>query len=96
VVKIDTQGFEPFVIKGSQRTIEHDRPVVFLEFWPFGYTRSGADAAWMVDFLLHTYHEMYVIDEEQDTVLAIDKEHVMDFTKLPGEAEGHRYLVFGL
>ncbi len=31
-IKIDTEGFEPFVLKGLKKTLEKSRPVVFFEW----------------------------------------------------------------
>jgi FkbM family methyltransferase len=31
-IKIDTEGFEPFVLKGLKRSLEHSRPLVFFEW----------------------------------------------------------------
>lgn len=47
-IKIDVEGFEPFVIEGARETIEKNRPVILIEQTPgidmrFGlpYTRAG-------------------------------------------------------
>ncbi|WP_051335032.1 FkbM family methyltransferase [Bradyrhizobium sp. Ai1a-2] len=34
VIKIDVEGAEPLVIRGSKRTIERDRPTILLEYSP--------------------------------------------------------------
>lgn len=96
VIKIDTQGFEPYVLKGAQEVVKGDQPVIFLEFWPFGYIKSGADKTWMLDFLLKIYPKILMIDEKNKKVLPVRRENLEDFTNLPGEAEGYRNLVFGL
>jgi FkbM family methyltransferase len=53
VIKIDVEGMEPEVLRGGERTIRRDRPVIFAEEWgqpehdaiaavlePWGYART--------------------------------------------------------
>lgn len=42
VVKIDTQGAEPLVIRGGRKTIDRADAIV-MEFWPWGMRRMGLD-----------------------------------------------------
>ncbi|MGI8672098.1 MAG: FkbM family methyltransferase [Luteitalea sp.] len=44
VVKIDTQGAEPFVVKGARATLARAE-LVFLEYWPYGMARLAADVS---------------------------------------------------
>jgi len=44
LVKIDVQGFEPYVLDGMQRTLERSpQAVILTEFWPYGIMRAGRD-----------------------------------------------------
>jgi len=46
LVKMDVQGFEPFVLKGMRRTIQRSaRMVLMTEFWPFGIRAAGSNPA---------------------------------------------------
>lgn len=43
-VKIDVQGFEPFVVAGLERLTAAGRPMVVLtEYWPIGIRNAGGD-----------------------------------------------------
>lgn len=64
LIKSDTQGHEPFVIEGAREIIRRDKPAIFLEYWPWGFRRSGAEENRMIGFLQETYGTMYFIDEE--------------------------------
>ncbi len=44
VVKIDTQGAEPEVMKGGMQTLQR-AALVIVEFWPWGMQRMGLDPA---------------------------------------------------
>jgi len=65
VMKIDTQGYEPFVIEGAQKILQREKPILFMEYWPFGYRKSGADKEKMLHFLSSLYSEVYYIDGEK-------------------------------
>ena len=41
VVKMDVQGYEPFVLDGIQETIERHRPIIVTEVWPSGMAGQG-------------------------------------------------------
>jgi FkbM family methyltransferase len=50
VVKIDTQGAEPFVLSGGRECLSLAE-VLAIEFWPYGMARSGGDVRLVVDFI---------------------------------------------
>ncbi|MDP3685859.1 MAG: FkbM family methyltransferase [bacterium] len=91
-IKSDTQGYEPFVVRGAERLIIRDQPTILLEYWPFGYGKAHADGARMLDFLLAHYAHAYVI--EGGALQPLDPATLDTFQRKPGEAEGHRNLVF--
>jgi FkbM family methyltransferase len=93
-IKCDTQGFEPFVLKGAQEIIRRDRPTLLLEYWPFAYEQAHADVEWMLDFLLSLYPLAYTIDGRACRLLPLERDHLNDFTRNPGEEEGLRNLLF--
>lgn len=41
LIWLDIQGHEGYFLKGAQETILEARPVLFMEFWPYGIKRSG-------------------------------------------------------
>ena len=73
LIKIDTQGYEPFVIEGAKNLIHRDKPILFLEYWPYGYRHSGGDAATIFDYLKKEYGEIYFIDEENRCNFPVNK-----------------------
>lgn len=44
-VKVDTQGSEQQVLEGMRRTLARWRPILYVEFWPFGIEGRGDDPA---------------------------------------------------
>jgi hypothetical protein len=75
-MKIDTQGYEPFVIRGARETIIKNLPTIFLEYWPWAYTRADADYQGMLQFLLELYGRMYFIDEENKQHFITDQRYI--------------------
>lgn len=57
LIKIDTQGWEPEVIKGAEKIIERDKPTVFLEYSPSEYQDNK-----MIDYLKNIYKNIWSID----------------------------------
>src|SRR3990172_8413704 len=51
VLKIDTDGFEINVLKGSQDFVRDAKPVVFLEYSPDLYIKNHQDPLFILDFL---------------------------------------------
>ena len=54
--KIDTQGAEPFVLAGGQRTLGA-AGLLAIEFWPYGMSRTGGDPQLVIDFLQTNFRE---------------------------------------
>ncbi|CAN5640169.1 hypothetical protein BH10BDE1_BH10BDE1_11300 [soil metagenome] len=49
-IKMDVQGFEPYVVGGMLRILEKNRDVVMLtEFWPSGIKKAGSDSMAMLE-----------------------------------------------
>ena len=44
-IKIDAQGAEAAIVRGAQRLLREQRPVVYFELWPVGLRTAGGDAA---------------------------------------------------
>lgn len=73
VMKIDTQGYEPFVIEGAKALIQAHKPKIFLEYWPYAYRKAGADKKRMLTFLSDLAYEAYVIDEDKKELVPFEE-----------------------
>ena len=58
LIKIDTQGWEPAVIKGGEKTIKRDSPTLFLEYTPGEYGDKK-----MIQFLKKCYKNIWSIND---------------------------------
>lgn len=62
LIKIDTQGWEPEVVKGGEKIIKRDSPEMFLEYSPADYKRNKLDEREMVKTLREVYQGIFEID----------------------------------
>lgn len=65
VIKIDTQGAEPFVIAGGRRILAR-AGLLILEFWPYGAARLGGDLHIVIDFLEKEFDRIIIVPGEED------------------------------
>ena len=61
LIKIDAEGAEPAILAGARQTIARDRPILFLEIWPYGLLSQGGTTA-LLDGLRSDYN-LLRIDE---------------------------------
>ncbi|HZZ19425.1 MAG TPA: FkbM family methyltransferase [Opitutaceae bacterium] len=50
-VKVDVQGWELKVLSGMEAALRRSKPVIFLEFWPDGLMRAGAEPEDLYQFI---------------------------------------------
>ncbi len=67
LLKIDTQGFEPYVIEGSKRIIEEDRPEIFLEYTPEVYENKKNRE--IIEELFGKYKYIRIVDDYLNIVI---------------------------
>ena len=73
-VKIDTEGFDYFVLKGMENTIKNNNKIVIVsEFWPYGITRSGVDPDKYLEFLKDVGLNVNFFDLEEAENLKLHK-----------------------
>lgn len=62
-IKMDVQGFESWVVEGGKEMIENSKPIIFLEYWPWGIKKAGAEVKQMMEFLRKIYKKIFWVDE---------------------------------
>jgi FkbM family methyltransferase len=61
VIKIDTDGFEPAILRGAQDVLVSSKPVVFYEWHPGCYNAAGESDINHVDFLMDLGYDGFMI-----------------------------------
>jgi FkbM family methyltransferase len=74
IVKSDTQGSEARVLAGARRLLDAGwRPVMLLEFWPFGLLHSGDDPSAVPDRLEQSGYLMYEVSEANPRLVLLTR-----------------------
>jgi hypothetical protein len=61
VIKIDTDGFESAISRGSQRALRSVRPALFYEWDPYSYGVAGEDDSSHPEFLMSVGSTRFLI-----------------------------------
>ena len=61
VVKIDTDGFEPAILRGAKNVLASSKPVVFYEWHPECYNAAGENDISHADFLMELGYDGFII-----------------------------------
>jgi FkbM family methyltransferase len=63
LMKIDTQGWEPEVVKGAKNLISKNKPIIFMEYSPVSYKLAELNGKEMMKNLRDIYKKIWWIDE---------------------------------
>jgi hypothetical protein len=61
VIKIDTDGFEPAILRGAKNVLASSKPVVFYEWHPDCYHMAGEDNISHADFLMDLGYDGFTV-----------------------------------
>ncbi len=65
-IKMDVEGYEMHVLKGSRQVIERDRPLLFIELDDTNLRENGSSAAELVDLLVRAGYTVLRADTNED------------------------------
>ena len=73
MIKIDTDGFDSIILKGSLDFLVMARPVIFFEYDPFFLTKQGDDGISIFPILSSIgYSKMLIYDNFGDYILSTE------------------------
>jgi FkbM family methyltransferase len=73
LIKIDVEGYDYAVLKGTAKTMDKDRPALFFELYPEKLKAAGEDPLSISQFLMeHGYTAALVYDKYGIPLLALD------------------------
>jgi FkbM family methyltransferase len=96
LVKSDTQGSEARILRGARKLFaEAWRPVLILEFWPYGLTNSGDEPLQFFQQLLSLGYDMYEVSEGNPKLVRLTEDGVRKRleSNLQVETMGHTNLL---
>jgi hypothetical protein len=77
LVKSDTQGSEARILRGASKLLaEGWRPILILEFWPFGLTNSGDDPLALFEILASFGYDIYELTEENPRLIDLSEDRL--------------------
>jgi len=82
LIKIDTQGAEPQVLRGARPAIKKHRPVIVFELWPTGWRSGGHEPAAVLDSLTRLGYALHYLSARRGL---LPESHVRAFLD---QAEG--------
>ncbi len=78
VLKMDVEGAEALVLEGAEPLLSGAYPMrIFMEFWPLGMTRLGADPTEVLESLGKAGFRLQVIDEESRSLYSVRVEEAL-------------------
>lgn len=83
-VKCDTQGAEIKVLRGATELFNSGwRPLVLLEFWPYGLIHSGDNPMIMIDILDTYLYKYYYIDSLNNCIKPVSRCFFEEYVRAP-------------
>ena len=69
LIKIDTDGFEPAILRGARNILASSKPVLFYEWHPDYYKAAGEETIGHADFLINLGYEGFTIFSNRGELL---------------------------
>lgn len=86
VIKMDTQGSEGLIIKGSEKFFLNNKNIkILMEFWPKGLRNMGTDPLELLNKLQSYGFEIKLLDEKNKSLKNCNKKNIIDFCDDPTE-----------
>lgn len=78
ILKSDTQGSEASILRGAERYISMGwRPIMILEFWPFGLEKAGDNPFELWLRLVELQYDIYEVVESNPRLIRVTKERLL-------------------
>jgi FkbM family methyltransferase len=95
VIKVDTDGFDPAILRGAKNLLISSRPVVFYEWHPHSYGIAGENDTNHSDFLMSLGYRRFIIYTNKGEPLLITESPGRDIWESLGQFSRGRLSVDG-
>lgn len=87
-IKIDVQGAEGLVFSGALQTLRRNKPVILVEFWPYGLKNNGTDPLGLLVMLHNLGYKFFVLDVKNQKLKPKNPIDIMNVSRNRGENKG--------
>lgn len=77
LIKMDTQGAEGAILRGGRETLRAHRPMLVMEFWPYGLKHAGESPAQVLELLTGLGYRLRNIDEVGGALRDVSPEQLL-------------------
>lgn len=73
IVKVDVEGYEPFVLQGAEQLIKRSLPTIFIEYLPDNIRNCEGDPEVLLQIIFGNYRNVFAIDDECGLLAPLEK-----------------------
>jgi FkbM family methyltransferase len=95
VIKIDTDGFDPAILRGAKHLLTSARPIVLYEWDSYSYRAAGENDTSHADFLMGLGYDRFIIYTNRGEALLVLEEPTHDVWESLGQFSRGRRSVDG-
>jgi len=77
-IKMDVQGAEGLVLRGGLELLKNHKPVILMEFWPYGLKNNGTDPLELLRMLNSLGYKFFVLDVKNQLLKEKRPEDIMN------------------
>jgi hypothetical protein len=89
LIKIDIEAHEPMALRGMQRIIEDNRPIIICEVNPWALSKNGDDALALLRQLAAPGYALSVIPQSGSLLPIRNAREGMDYFRSLGDEQTH-------
>jgi hypothetical protein len=80
LLKVDVEGFEGAVLRGARKTLNEDRPTLFIEFVPENLINCGFGPDEFLEIIFEIYDNVFMVDEPRATIKPCSKDDLLRYS----------------
>jgi FkbM family methyltransferase len=89
LIKMDIEAHEPMALRGMQRIIENNRPIIICEVNPWALTKNGHDAMALLEQLAAPGYSLSIIPQSGSLLPIGNAREGMDYFRSLGDEQTH-------
>lgn len=86
ILKIDVEGFDGHVLRGSEKLLADQKPTLFIEYLPGLLKNCGFKPEEFIKIISRHYHHFYLANEPEETLVAVTADELIQIGNNIGNA----------